>query len=67
MNFKELISILKRLYREYIKRYLKYIFFAAGLSVIVAANSSAIAWLLDPAVKKIFIEQNKVLPGRYQF
>ncbi len=61
MNFKELISILKRLYREYIKRYLKYIFFAAGLSVIVAFNSSAIAWLLDPAVKKIFIEKDRTL------
>ncbi|MDC3127333.1 ABC transporter ATP-binding protein/permease [Candidatus Pelagibacter bacterium] len=61
MDFKELISILKRLYREYIKRYLKYIFFAAGLSVIVAANSSAIAWLLDPAVKKIFIEKDRTL------
>ena len=61
MDFKELISILKRLYREYIIRYLKYIFFAAGLSVIVAFNSSAIAWLLDPAVKKIFIEKDRTL------
>ena len=61
MNFKELTLILKRLYREYIIRYLKYIFYAAGLSVIVAANSSAIAWLLDPAVKKIFIEKDRTL------
>ena len=61
MDFKELKSILKRLYKEYIKRYLKYIFMAAGLSVVVAANSSAIAWLLDPAVKKIFIEKDRTL------
>jgi len=61
MDFKELKLILKRLYTEYIKRYLKYIFLAAGLSVVVAANSSAIAWLLDPAVKKIFIEKDRTL------
>ena len=61
MDFKELKLILKRLYTEYIKRYLKYIFMAAGLSVVVAANSSAIAWLLDPAVKKIFIEKDRTL------
>ena len=61
MDFKELKSILIRLYKEYVKRYLKYIFIAAGLSVIVAANSSAIAWLLDPAVKKIFIEKDRTL------
>ncbi len=61
MDFKELKSILKRLYKEYIKRYLKFIFIAAGLSVVVAANSSAIAWLLDPAVKKIFIEKDRTL------
>ncbi len=61
MDFKELKSILKRLYKEYIRRYLRYIFIAAGLSVLVAANSSAIAWLLDPAVKKIFIEKDRTL------
>ena len=61
MDFKELKSILIRLYKEYVKRYLKYIFIAAGLSVVVAANSSAIAWLLDPAVKKIFIEKDRTL------
>ncbi|MDC3104404.1 ABC transporter ATP-binding protein/permease [Candidatus Pelagibacter bacterium] len=61
MDFRELKSILKRLYREYINRYLKFIFIAAGLSVVVAASSSAIAWLLDPAVKKIFIEKDRTL------
>ena len=30
------------------------------LSLIVASSTSGIAWLLDPAVKKIFIEQNKI-------
>ena len=58
MNFKELISILKRLFKEYVKRYLKKIFYALILSIIVAGSTAGIAWLLDPAVKKIFIEKN---------
>ncbi len=60
MNFKELKIILKRLYKEYVKKHLKKILIALILSIIVATSTSAIAWLLDPAVKKIFIEQNKV-------
>jgi len=32
---------------------------ALTLSVVVAGSTSAIAWLLDPAVKKIFIDQDK--------
>ncbi len=60
MKFEELKIILKRLYREYIKKHLKRILIALVLSLIVAASTSGIAWLLDPAVKKIFIEQNKV-------
>ena len=59
MNFKELISILKRLFKEYVKRYLKKIFYALILSIIVAGSTAGIAWLLDPAVKKIFIEKNE--------
>ena len=60
MNFKELKTILRRLYKEYVKRHLKKILLALVLSIIVAVSTSSIAWLLDPAVKKIFIEQNKV-------
>ena len=61
MKFQELKIILKRLYKEYIKKHLKKILIALILSLIVATSTSGIAWLLDPAVKKIFIEQNKVL------
>ena len=61
MEFAELKATLKRLYFEYVKRHLKRILFALGLSLIVAASTSAIAWLLDPAVKKIFIDQDKTL------
>ncbi|MDC1212287.1 ABC transporter ATP-binding protein/permease [Pelagibacteraceae bacterium] len=60
MQFQELKIILKRLYSEYVKIHLKKILVALVLSLIVAASTSGIAWLLDPAVKKIFIEQNKV-------
>ena len=59
MKFEELIIILKRLYKEYIKKHLKKIFLALFLSIFVALSTSSIAWLLDPAVKKIFEEQDR--------
>ena len=58
MTLKENKEILTRLYREYVKKHLGKIFFALILSIIVAGTTSAIAWLLDPAVKKIFIEKD---------
>ena len=60
MKFEELKIILKRLYKEYVKKHLKRILLALILSIIVAGSTSGIAWLLDPAVKKIFIEQDKI-------
>ena len=60
MEFKELKIILQRLYKEYVRKHLKKILIALVLSIIVAGSTSGIAWLLDPAVKKIFIEQDKV-------
>ena len=59
MKFSELKIILKRLYKEYVKKHLKRILIALVLSLIVAASTSGIAWLLDPAVKKIFIEEDR--------
>jgi subfamily B ATP-binding cassette protein MsbA len=61
MELKELIIVLKRLYREHVKRHLKRIILALVLSLIVAASTAATAWLLDPAVKKIFIDQDRTL------
>ena len=60
MPLQELKIILKRLYKEYVTKHLKKILIALVLSIIVAASTSGIAWLLDPAVKKIFIEQDEV-------
>ena len=59
MDFEELKFYLKRLYSEYIKFHIKKILIALVLSIIVAGTTSGIAWLLDPAVKKIFIDQDQ--------
>ena len=61
MKFQELRLILERLFKQYVKKHLKRIFIALVLSLIVAGSTAGIAWLLDPAVKKIFIERNEVL------
>ena len=54
-------EILFRLYNNYIKNYLSKIFIALILSILVAGSTSSIAWLLDPAIKKIFIDKDKEL------
>ena len=45
-------EIIKRLYNDYVNRYLKKIFFALLLSLLVAGSTAGIAWLLDPELKK---------------
>ena len=52
---------LKRLYKDYTSYHIKNIILAALLSVVVASSTSAIAWLLDPAIEKIFLERNQTL------
>ena len=59
MELKEIIFYIKRLYHNYVKEHMWRVYSAAILSLIVAGTTSAIAWLLDPAVKKIFIENDK--------
>ena len=59
MKLNEIIHILTRLYKEHVKKHLKRIIISILLSVVVAASTSATAWLLDPAVKKIFIDKDK--------
>ena len=49
------------MFKEYVKKHVKRIIIALVLSLLVAASTSGIAWLLDPAVKKIFIEQDRTL------
>ena len=55
------IETLKRLYQEYTKKYLKKIFLAVFFSILVAGSTSATAWLLDPAIEKIFINRDQSL------
>jgi len=57
----ENIDIIKRLYKDYTFRYLKKIILAIIFSIFVAASTSAIAYLLDPAIEKIFIEKDQTL------
>ena len=54
-------EILKRLYKDYTQRFVKNILIAVLFSVLVAGSTSMIAWLLDPAIKKIFIEKDQTL------
>ena len=61
MEFQELKKIIKRLYKEHIQFHLKRIILCLFLSICIAATTSSIAWLLDPAVKKIFIDKNQTL------
>ena len=54
-------EIYKRLYKDYSKKYLDKILLSAFFSILVAVSTSAIAWLLDPAIKKLFIEKDQTL------
>ena len=51
-------EILKRLYKDYVNRYIKKILLALIFSIVIAGSTASIAWLLDPAIKKIFVEKN---------
>ena len=55
------IQIIKRLYKNYTKNFLGKIFLSIVFSIFVAASTSSIAYLLDPAIEKIFIEKNLTL------
>ena len=54
-------EIYKRLYKDYTKKFLNKIIISLFFSILVAGSTSGIAWLLDPAIKKIFIDQDKTL------
>jgi subfamily B ATP-binding cassette protein MsbA len=55
------IQLLKRLYKDYSKKFLKKILISVIFSVLVAGSTASIAWLLDPAIKKIFIDKDQTL------
>ncbi len=55
------INTIKRLYNSYTRKYLKNILIAFIFSIILAGSTSSVAYLLDPAIEKLFIQQNQSL------
>ena len=55
------IQILKRLYKSYTKKYLKKILISVFFTILLAGSTSSVAYLLDPAIKQLFIEEKKTL------
>ena len=53
--------ILKRLYKDYTRKFINKILISIFFSLLVAGSTSAIAYLLDPAIKKIFLEKDQAL------
>ena len=53
------IQILKRLYKDYTKKYVNKILLSVFFTVLLAGSTSAVAYLLDPAIEKLFIQQEK--------
>ena len=54
-------SIIIRLYKDYTAKHIKKIIIAIIFAIFVAASTSGIAYLLDPAIEKIFIEKDRTL------
>jgi len=54
-------EILIRLYKNYTSKFLKRILIAGLFSILVAGSTSSIAYLLDPAIKKIFVDKDQTL------
>ena len=61
MDYNNNIEVLKRLFNTYTKKHLKKIFLSVFFSIILAASTASIAWLLDPAIEKIFVNKDKTL------
>ena len=54
-------QILIRLFNDYTKKYVPKIFLALIFTLILAASTSSIAWLLDPAIEKLFLQKDRSL------
>ena len=55
------IDVLKRLFSDYTKKHLNKIAISLFFAILVAGSTSAIAYLLDPAIEKIFLEKDQTL------
>ena len=61
MNYYKLKKTLLRIFNSYVRKHLDKLILSLALSLMVAGSTGAIAWLLDPAIKKIFIDQDKTM------
>ena len=57
----ENFELVKRIFKTQVRKYLSQILIIFAFIIISAIATSAVAWLLDPAIKKIFIEKNTTL------
>jgi len=55
------IELIKRIFRTQVKRYLSQIVIIFLFIILSALATASVAWLLDPAIKKIFIEKDMTL------
>ena len=55
------IDTIKRLFFDYTKKHIKKILLSVFFALLVAGSTSGIAYLLDPAIEKIFIEKDQAL------
>ena len=55
------IEVFKRLYKDYTKKYLSKILLSIFFSLLLAGSTSSVAYLLDPAIKELFIKQSSSL------
>ncbi len=55
------MEILKRLYKDYTKKYINKILISVFFSLLLAGSTSSVAYLLDPAIKKLFVDKDQSL------
>ena len=55
------LQILKRLYKDYTKNYIKRILLSIFFTILLAASTSSVAYLLDSAIKQLFVNQNQAM------
>ena len=55
------IDLIKRIFKTQVRRYLSQILIIFLFILVSAGATAGVAWLLDPAIKKIFVEKNTKL------
>tara|TARA_B100000900_G_scaffold207570_1_gene176035 strand:+ start:724 stop:2463 length:1740 start_codon:yes stop_codon:yes gene_type:complete len=53
------IQVLKRLFKDYTKKYINKILLSVFFTILLAGSTSAVAYLLDPAIERLFIQQEQ--------